>query len=81
MPVWLRRFTFNSINEFYQKEQEEYNKATGKGELITEKTKSFKSPIPDSVEARPTYSTKISRPDIPNPSLTKAKYISKTNKK
>lgn len=70
MPIWLRRFTFNSINEFYQKEQEEYNKATGKGELLTEKTKSFKSPIPDSdFQAKPTYSTKVARPDIPSKAL------------
>jgi len=26
MPRWLRLFTFNKINEFYQKEAEEYNK-------------------------------------------------------
>lgn len=27
MPRWLRLFTFNKINEFYQKENEEYEKA------------------------------------------------------
>ena len=27
MPIWLRRFTFNSLNEFYLAEQEEYKKA------------------------------------------------------
>lgn len=70
MPIWLRRFTFNNINEFYQKEQEEYNKAAGKGELLTEKTKTFKSPIPEfDAEAKPTYSTKIARPNIPNKAL------------
>ena len=31
MPRWLRQFTFNKINEFYQKEAEEYEKASSKG--------------------------------------------------
>lgn len=31
MPIWLRRFTFKEIQEFYQKEQEEYNKINKKG--------------------------------------------------
>jgi hypothetical protein len=65
------------MNEFYQKEQEEYNKATGKGELITEKTKKFKSPIPDSADTKPTYTTKVARPNIPNPAI----YSSKVSKK
>ena len=30
MPRWLRQFTFNKINEFYQKENEEYEKASSK---------------------------------------------------
>ena len=30
MPRWLRQFTFNKINEYYQKESEEYDKAKGK---------------------------------------------------
>lgn len=31
MPRWLRQFTFNKINEFYKKENEEYEKASSKG--------------------------------------------------
>jgi hypothetical protein len=31
MPRWLRQFTFKKINEFYQKEAEEYEKASSKG--------------------------------------------------
>lgn len=31
MPRWLRQFTFNKINEFYQKEAEEHEKASSKG--------------------------------------------------
>ena len=29
MPVWLRRFTFNKIKEFYEKEAEESDKQSG----------------------------------------------------
>ena len=28
MPIWLRQFTFNKINDFYKKEAEEYEKAS-----------------------------------------------------
>ena len=31
MPRWLRQFTFNKINEFYQKENEAHEKASSKG--------------------------------------------------
>lgn len=32
MPIWLRNFTFQKMNEFYEKEAEEVNKANqGKG--------------------------------------------------
>lgn len=30
MPIWLRKFTFHEINEFYKKESEEYEKAKTK---------------------------------------------------
>ena len=30
MPIWLRRFTFQKISEFYEKEKEEHEKAQGK---------------------------------------------------
>jgi hypothetical protein len=30
MPRWLRQFTFNKLNEFYQKETEEYEKTSSK---------------------------------------------------
>lgn len=30
MPRWLRQFTFNKINEFYQKEAEQYEKVSSK---------------------------------------------------
>ena len=31
MPRWLRQFTFNKINEFYQKENEAHENASSKG--------------------------------------------------
>jgi hypothetical protein len=33
MPIWLRKFTHNSINDFYIKEKENYDKATGKNKI------------------------------------------------
>lgn len=33
MPIWLRKFTFQKMNEFYEKEKEEINKASGKSKL------------------------------------------------
>jgi len=38
MPIWLRRYTFHEIKEFYEKEKEEYEKAQGKN-TITANTK------------------------------------------
>jgi len=46
MPVWLRNFTFKSIQEYYEKEAEEVNKAQSSA-----KKTSFSMP-------KPNYSTK-----------------------
>lgn len=50
MPIWLRNFTFQKMNEYYEKEAEEMNKASrGKGS----------SSIPQGPAIRqPSYSTK-----------------------
>ena len=61
MPIWLRKFTFNNINEFYKKEQEEYTKAAGKGELVTANKPLAKPNIPDSLNTKPTYTSKVSK--------------------
>jgi hypothetical protein len=61
MPIWLRKYTFNSINEFYQKEQEEYQKASGQGELVTANRPLAKQKMPDSVIQKPTYTSKVSK--------------------
>ncbi len=58
MPIWLRRFTFNSINEFYQKEKEEYDKVTNKGELVTANKPLPKPNIPQLQDITPTYTSK-----------------------
>ena len=50
MPIWLRRFTIKSINEFNERQQESAKKST-KG---TELKKVPKGPD----IKRPTYSTK-----------------------
>jgi hypothetical protein len=50
MPIWLRRYTFQKLQEHYQKEAEEYEKA---------KQKSKGSQTPTRVPNKtPTYSTK-----------------------
>ena len=61
MPIWLRKFTFNNINEFYQKEQEEYRKARGEGELVTANKPITKPNIPDFSNIKPTYTSKVSK--------------------
>jgi hypothetical protein len=61
MPIWLRRFTFNTINEFYQKEKEEYDKITNKGELITADKPLAKPNIPQLKDITPTYTSKATK--------------------
>ena len=31
MPIWLRKFTFKEIKDFYEEEKKEYEKSTKKG--------------------------------------------------
>jgi hypothetical protein len=33
MPIWLRKFHIQSINDFQEKQQEEYNKAKGESNI------------------------------------------------
>lgn len=61
MPIWLRRFTFNSLNEFYLAEQEEYKKATNKGKIITANTPVSKPDVPDLSKIKPTYTSKVTK--------------------
>ncbi len=39
LPIWLRRFTFQNINEFYEKEKAEMEKASGKSKLSNDSPK------------------------------------------
>ena len=57
MPIWLRRFTFAAIKEYYDKEREEHDKQTNKGETLTNKTKIARPPV----APQPTYTTKASK--------------------
>ena len=61
MPIWLRLFTFKNINDHYEKEHEEYNKAVGKGETLTNKTKVFKPPAALQNSSQPTYVSKVGK--------------------
>jgi len=50
MPIWLRNFTFQKMNEYYEKEQEAINKANKKAPT----TAAPKGPA----VRKPSYSTK-----------------------
>ena len=62
MPVWLRRFTFNEISQFYQKEKEEFEKSLGK-EQVTGNTdpSKFINNFPSKVNV-PDFVSSVKRP-------------------
>ena len=39
LPIWLRRFTFQNISEFYEKEKAEMEKASGKSKITNDSPK------------------------------------------
>lgn len=51
MPIWLRKFTFNKIKEFYDKQNEEVNK---QNQQINPNSKE----LIHKPNINPTYSTK-----------------------
>lgn len=58
MPIWLRRFTFEKIKEFYDKEREEAEKHNN---MLNNKGKGGVSKpniSPPSAAKQPTYTTK-----------------------
>jgi len=55
MPIWLRKFTFNKIKEFYTKENEENQKQYDKAKNRQVAKPNIKT------RSKPTYSTKASR--------------------
>ena len=54
MPIWLRKFTFQSIQSFYKKEQEEINKmqnqSNSKGTTSINMSETNKINIPDFIK-------------------------------
>ena len=63
MPIWLRNFTFNEINVFYQKEAEEVKKANqGKGgRTVINTDGTINKPAFAESAKKPSYTTKASR--------------------
>ena len=64
MPIWLRKFIFNNIQEFYKKEQEEYNQTLSKHKKGTTNVKideTNKQKIPDFIKNNPTYSSTVAK--------------------
>jgi hypothetical protein len=59
MPIWLRRFTFNTIKEFYDNEKEEYEKATGKGQMMKNADQLAKVAKNEKALQNPTYVSKV----------------------
>lgn len=62
MPVWLRRYTYNEISQFYQKEREEFEKSLGK-EQVTGNTdpSKFMNSVPSKVNV-PDFVSSVKRP-------------------
>lgn len=44
MPIWLRKFTYSSLNEYYSRQNSEYEKIQGKKGVNTPKGPSIKKP-------------------------------------
>ena len=58
MPLWLRKFTFEKIKEFYEKEQEEIEKQQ---DQLSNKSTPGKNEIARPNVPNPTYSTKVTK--------------------
>jgi hypothetical protein len=54
MPIWLRRFTFETLKEHYDKQKEEAEKNKN---MLT--NKSDKSPSKPNINPTPTYTSKV----------------------
>ena len=66
MPIWLRRFTYNQLQSFYDKENEEIKKAqsksTSNGTTNIDMANPNKVNVPDFIKKRPSYSSTVKRP-------------------
>jgi hypothetical protein len=54
MPIWLRRFTFETLREHYEKQKEE----TDKQQNMLKNKSNKDIPRPNIVPKQPTYTTK-----------------------
>lgn len=54
MPIWLRRFTFETLREYYEKQREEVEKQQN---MLSNKDKGDVS-RPNIAPKKPTYTTK-----------------------
>lgn len=71
MPIWLRRYTFNEIKLFYDKEKEEYERASGHNTITA-------STNPNQIiNNAPANSQKVNVPSF----VSKVKSSSKSTKK
>ena len=65
MPIWLRKLTFNRIQEFYNKEQEELKKLqsqSGKSNTTNiDMATTNKVKIPDFIKSNPTYRSTVAK--------------------
>ena len=57
MPIWLRRFTYKSIEEFYEKEKDAQEEAINKAQGIQKAEPTRSVQIPDVVK-KASYTTK-----------------------
>ena len=58
MPIWLRKFTFNQIQEHFKKEKEAYEKAKGKGNSTSMVDSDGKVNTPEFLKASKQYQRK-----------------------
>ena len=61
MPIWLRKFTYRTMSDFYEKQQEAADEANNKGKLVTANKPLAKPGIPDQAKTIPTYTSKVSK--------------------
>lgn len=61
MPIWLRNFTFKEINEFYEREKEEYEKSAGKQKVSANTDPNKLKSISKNIQV-PSYVTNAKRP-------------------
>jgi hypothetical protein len=61
MPIWLRKFTYRTMNDFYEKQHEAANEANNKGKLVTANKPLAKPGVPNLTKTVPTYTSKVSK--------------------